>query len=312
MRCRSCDWFLPYPDPALRLPILPSKIVLRQFIRHCAARVAHRVVYEADMRTPTSLAAVDRIQFKGTFMCRPKRAKVVIEVGKRGKLFSQLAGAHVAVVIDHGGRLARCAGKRPGTGRLEVCVLSPVVSGDCVHVGDVLDETLAGIVLDKHAIAVAFRQSGNVLVHGRKHCGGHLLDLVANQSLPANYIEILAVELKVLPHKLAQLPNLGVVVGADDGVYVESKTIPILRFKRIKRLDAIEGLLPIAGDTADFVVRFSVAVERDVEIKIEFGMATQRVVNNFINTSFDNFRNIATESWLAAREPEVGYRGHRA
>src|SRR6266540_1160880 len=157
MRCRSCDWFLRYLDPALRLPILPSEIVLRQFIQHCAARVAHRVVYEADMRAPTSLAAVDRIQFNRTFMCCPKRAKVVIEVAKRGKLLTQLASAHVAVVIDYGGRLAGCAGKRPGTGRLEICVLSPVVSGDCANVGHVLDETLAGIVLDKHAIAVAFR-----------------------------------------------------------------------------------------------------------------------------------------------------------
>ncbi len=81
--------------------------------------MAHRVVNEANMRAPAGLAAVDRVEFDVAFMRRPERAEVVIEISKRGKLFAQLAGAHVAVVIDDGGGFAGRARERPGSGVLE-------------------------------------------------------------------------------------------------------------------------------------------------------------------------------------------------
>ncbi len=62
-RCRSCD--LPSPRPrALHLisPALPRQVILRQLVQQGAARVAHRVVYEANVGAPASLAAINRIQ----------------------------------------------------------------------------------------------------------------------------------------------------------------------------------------------------------------------------------------------------------
>src|SRR5882724_5998226 len=167
-------------------------------------------------------------------MCRPKRAEVVVEIGERGKFLAQLAGAHVAVVIDNSSRFAGGTGKGPRRGASEVCVLSAVVRGNGPDVSNILDETLARIIIRKHAIAVTLCESGNVFIHFAQHFTRHLLDLVANQSFSANNIEILAVELKVPPHELAQFINLRVVISTDDGIGVKPKAIHILRFEWIE------------------------------------------------------------------------------
>ena len=77
---------------------------------------------------------------------------------------------------------------------------------------------------------------------------------------------------------------------------------------------------------------FAVAIERNVQIEIEFGMGSEGPVNNFINPGLDqsvgrnddaidtvlinkhldDFRHIAAQSGFPAGEPEVGNCGHRA
>jgi hypothetical protein len=42
--------------------------------------MAHRVVNEADVRTPASFAAVDGSEFPLPLVCGPERVEVVIEI----------------------------------------------------------------------------------------------------------------------------------------------------------------------------------------------------------------------------------------
>src|SRR6185295_5385473 len=95
------------------------------------------------------------------------------------------------------------AGERPRIWSTKVGVLSAVMRGDRPHVGHVFYKPFALVIVSKHAIAVTLRQPGNVLIHSRQDLGGHLFDLVTHQRFAANDIEILTVELEVLPHKLA-------------------------------------------------------------------------------------------------------------
>src|SRR5258708_33875409 len=148
-------------------------------------------------------------------MRRPEGAKVIVVIAKRGKFFAQFAGAHVSIVVNHHGRLAGRAGKWPGDGLLKVLMLRAVVGGDCSHVSNILDETLAGIVFSKHAIAVATGQIGNVGVDSWQSCGRYLLDLVTNQGLAANDIKVLSVKPKLLPHVFREHLDLGIVLGTD-------------------------------------------------------------------------------------------------
>ncbi len=82
--------------------------------------MAHGVVDEADVRAPASFAAVNRSEFRRSILALPECAEVVIVIGEGGEFFAQLAGAHVAVIIYDGGRLARRAGKSPGGLAVEV------------------------------------------------------------------------------------------------------------------------------------------------------------------------------------------------
>src|SRR5882724_10135589 len=170
------------------------------------------------MRAPAGFATVDRIQFCLSLFRRPQRAKVVVVISERAELFPEFARAHVAVVINHGNRFTGRAWERPRRRAIEVCTLGAIVSGDRADVSDVLGETLWAIVIRKHAIPVALSQLRHIRIHRRQRTGWHLLDLIADQRLAAHYVEVLAVELKILPHELAEFFYLPVVVGAYDRV----------------------------------------------------------------------------------------------
>src|SRR6185295_3713107 len=64
------------------LPTFPREIVLWHFVKHSATRMAHRVVNEAHVRTPTGFAAVYGGEFLSTFVRGPERVEVVIEIGE--------------------------------------------------------------------------------------------------------------------------------------------------------------------------------------------------------------------------------------
>src|SRR5215210_1933639 len=100
---------LPFFSPTAACQIVPG-----QFVEHGAARVAHGIVYEADVRTPAGTSLVNRAKLALPLFSLPELAEIEVEVRERRKLFAQLAGAHVAVVINHDGRFARRAWKRPG------------------------------------------------------------------------------------------------------------------------------------------------------------------------------------------------------
>src|SRR5688572_15793080 len=113
------------------------------------------------MRTPTCFPAVDLVQLDLPFMSIPKRAEVVIEISKSGKLLAQLTCAYVAVIINHGGCLTSCAGKGPGSRPLKVRVLGAVMCGDRANIGHILNEALTCLIAGKHAIAVASCKLGS-------------------------------------------------------------------------------------------------------------------------------------------------------
>src|SRR6476469_3705193 len=114
------------------------------------------------MRAPTSFATIDGIKLGNALVRSPKRAKVVIVIGERGKLFAQLTRSHVAVIIDHGARFAGSRRERPGSRGLKVSVLVTVMGGYRADVGDVLHKALARIVSGKHAVAVTLGQFRNI------------------------------------------------------------------------------------------------------------------------------------------------------
>src|SRR6185295_750407 len=64
------------------LPTFSREIVLWHFVKHSATRMAHRVVNEAHVRTPTGFAAVYGGEFLSTFVRGPERVEVVIEIGE--------------------------------------------------------------------------------------------------------------------------------------------------------------------------------------------------------------------------------------
>src|SRR5438128_711228 len=111
-------------------PLFARQIVLRHFIKHGAARVAHGIMYEADMRAPTCSPFVNRIQFCLSLLRSPELTEVVIVIAQRRKFFAQLAGTHIAVIVNHSRRLASRAGERPGGRLLKVSVLRSVVCRD--------------------------------------------------------------------------------------------------------------------------------------------------------------------------------------
>src|SRR5687767_8077586 len=106
------------------------------------------------MRAPTRLSAVNLLQLHLTLIRFPKRAEVVIKFGERRKLLAQLTGTDVAVIIDHGRRLTGRAGKGPGRGLAEVCVLRAIVSRYRTYVSHSLKQALAGIVVAEHPIGI--------------------------------------------------------------------------------------------------------------------------------------------------------------
>src|ERR1051326_927579 len=94
-------------------PTPARQVVLRDFPQLRAARVAHRVVYEADVRAPAGTPAVNLAEFLASALAGPQRAEVVVEVRQPGETLAQLARAHTPVVVNDRGRLARRAGERP-------------------------------------------------------------------------------------------------------------------------------------------------------------------------------------------------------
>ena len=172
------------------------------------------------MCAPAGLAAVNGTQLHLPFLRRPQRSKVEIVIAQRGKAFAQLARAHVAVVVDDRGCLAGGAGKGPRSGLLKIMMLRAVVRCDRTDVGDVLNESAAGVIRSKHAVTIALREPGNVRVHPRQHLGRHLFDGLAYQRFASNDIEILTVQLEVIPQIFREHFDLCVVLSANDRVDV--------------------------------------------------------------------------------------------
>src|SRR4029079_17623087 len=124
------------------------------------------------------------------------------------------------VVVNHGDGLARRAGKGPG-GRLgKVRPLRAVMCGDRADVGNILDETPAGIVLLEHSISVALRQLSNVGIHVRQSFVWYVLDLLTHRRISAHDVEIMTIKAEAVPHELGERFDFTVILGADDGVYV--------------------------------------------------------------------------------------------
>src|SRR6185369_4705033 len=140
----------------------------------------------------------------------------------------------------------------------------------------------------KHPITVTLGEFRDVRVHCGQHCRRHLLYRVAHQRFTPNDVEILPIETEVVPHKLGEHLDLGVVLRTDDRVHIETKTICVFLLQRVQRLDTVECLLPVSGNTPNAIVRFAVTVESNVQIEIDRRVVSEGAVNNVINTLFDN------------------------
>ena len=75
--------------------------------------MTHRIVNKTDVRAPAGFAAIDRLELSLSSLRSPQRSKVVIVIREAAEFLSQLARAYVTVIVDHGDRFARRAGKRP-------------------------------------------------------------------------------------------------------------------------------------------------------------------------------------------------------
>ena len=91
----------------------------------------------------------------------------------------------------------------------------------------------------------------------------------------------MAVKAKVRPHEFAQLLDLAIVVSANYRVYVKPQAFFEFIFQGIKRFDAIERLLPVAGHAADAIMGLAIAVQGDIQIKIHSRVRTQGTIDNF-------------------------------
>src|SRR6185436_20410288 len=97
----------------------------------------HRVVDETDVRAPASLSAVNRGKLCFPRARIPQRSEVIVVVLESGEFLAQLAGAHIAVIIDDRDRFAGRAWEWPGGRGREVRMLRAIVRRDRTHVRDI-------------------------------------------------------------------------------------------------------------------------------------------------------------------------------
>src|ERR1043165_9445952 len=320
-----------FRSPSLVSPALARQVVLRNLPQLRAARVAHRVVYEADVRAPARAPAVNPRQLFGAGAVGPERAEVETVVAQGAEALAQLAGAHASIVVNDGGRLARGAGEGPRRRPLEVRVVRAVVRRDRADVGHGLDEARGRVVRREHSLAVPFRERRDARVERGQDAGRNLFDPVAGLRLAADDVEVVAVQTEVLEHEVGEALDLCVVLRADDRVDVEAEASAVSLFERVERADAVERAAPVAGHAAHAVVRLAVAVERDVKIKGKLGVRAKRAFDDLEGAAFqksiggddeapdavvldeetDDLRGVVPKGRLAARKPEVCDRRHR-
>src|SRR5215831_349100 len=114
----------------LRLPgSTAHKIVFGNLSQKSTARVSHRVVNKTDVGTPAGVSPVNCLDLSFARLIGPQRSKVKVVLRQACEFLAQLAGPHVAVVIDHCRRLAGSArhwprGRLPEVGRLGSVVSS--------------------------------------------------------------------------------------------------------------------------------------------------------------------------------------------
>src|SRR5262249_53219453 len=109
----------------------------------------------------------------------------------------------------------------------------------------------------------------NVLIHLRQNFIGNLLDFLADWSVAAHDIEILPVQMKIVPHELCERFNLKIIFRAHNCVYVETKSSFEFIFQRIKPVDAIECLFPMSRHAANAIMSLTLSIKRDVQVQIQ-------------------------------------------
>ncbi len=238
------------------------------------------------MCAPASFSAIDLLQFFLSRLCVPKRRKIEIKIAQRRKFIQQFASANVSIIVDYRRSFARRTRKFPSRRLSEIRMLMPIMRHYCPDIRDVFDKFLRGIVRSEHSFAVSFGQTCSVFVNPGQNLERNLFDRIADLRFAANDVKILSVQLETVPQKFRKLFNLVVIIRTNDRVHIQPKPISKFFFQRIKIFDAIERFLPISRHASDFVMRFAVSVERDIQIKLAQIFILQNLFNDFVNARF--------------------------
>src|SRR5262249_30243738 len=145
----------------------------------------------------------------------PQRSKVKVVLRQACEFLPQLAGPHVAVVIDHCRRLAGSARHWPRSRLPEVGRLGSVVSSNGPDVGYVLDESRYWGISGKHPVSVALSQLRSSTVQLGQNISRHPLNLIARLGFAPYEVEVMPVKPVVAPQKLGELVDFTIVVGAN-------------------------------------------------------------------------------------------------
>jgi hypothetical protein len=139
---------------SFQLPGLSQEIVFWNFPQHGAQRIAHAVVDKADMGTP-ALIAGDLRWFGLSRLGLPERLEVHIVLAQIANGSAQLACAHSAVKIHHGGSLAGRARHCPGFGPVGICQLRAVMKCESPHIRHFLEPSDDGIRIVHQLIRIS-------------------------------------------------------------------------------------------------------------------------------------------------------------
>src|SRR5690348_2915434 len=167
--------------------------------------MAQAVVDEADVRTP-ALVASDGGGFIPPRFSIPEFLEIAVKIAKAAEPAAELAGSHVAVVIDHDGGFASRAGHRPGVRGLHVFKLHLVVEGEYALVvcpPQAVDQ--AAMVPGGDAGIVGINLS-NFSIEGGKAFRGNSLERRIFGAAP-NDVEVMAIHTTVLADESAGLQH---------------------------------------------------------------------------------------------------------
>src|SRR5690348_1725442 len=226
--------------------------------------MAQAVVDEADVRTP-ALVASDGGGFIPPRFSIPEFLEIAVKIAKAAEPAAELAGSHVAVVIDHDGGFASRAGHRPGVRGLHVFKLHLVVEGECALVvcpPQAVDQ--AAVVPGGNARIVSVYLS-NFSIEGGKAFRGNSLERRVFGAAPDD-VEVVAIHAAVLPNEAADFQHAIKILRADYRIDVDPQVGEFIP-AGLEGLQRFQSFFKIARDGAYGILHSVKAVHGHIKVE---------------------------------------------